>query len=96
MQNTMGYKGYVSTVRLVGLVAVISGPMANVSAQGMFFLFGSFDFFMGVFVYLFVPETKGVSLEKMDELFGMTDRVKQLDEEPEAGRAREERGPSVR
>ncbi|KAG6011712.1 hypothetical protein E4U43_008160 [Claviceps pusilla] len=55
MQNTMGYKGYKS------------------SLQGMFFMFGSFDFLMGVFVYLFVPETKGLSLERMDELFGMTD-----------------------
>lgn len=54
---------------------------------GMFFMFGSFDFLMGIFVYLFVPETKGLSLEKMDELFGMTDAVKQLDAEPEGGRA---------
>lgn len=53
----------------------------------MFFMFGSFDFLMGIFVYLFVPETKGLSLEKMDELFGMTDAVKQLDAEPEGGRA---------
>ncbi|KAK2608411.1 hypothetical protein QQS21_003097 [Conoideocrella luteorostrata] len=53
---------------------------------GMFFMFGSFDFLMGVFVYFFVPETKGLSLEKMDELFGMVETVKQLDAEPEVGR----------
>lgn len=36
----------------------------------MFFLFGSFCAMMGVFVWFFIPETKGLSLEKMDELFG--------------------------
>ena len=36
----------------------------------MFFLFGSFCAIMGVFVWFFVPETKGLSLEQMDELFG--------------------------
>lgn len=36
----------------------------------MFFLFGSFCAIMGVFVWFFIPETKGLSLEMMDELFG--------------------------
>lgn len=45
------------------------------AGYGMFFMFGSFCFLMGVFVYFFVPETKGLSLEKMDELFGVTDLV---------------------
>lgn len=49
-------------------------------------MFGSFDVLMGLFVWFFVPETKGLSLEKMDELFGMTETVKQLDAEPETGR----------
>lgn len=53
--------------------------------QGMFFMFGSFDVLMGIFVYLFVPETKGLSLERMDELFGMAETAKQLDTEVEAG-----------
>lgn len=43
------------------------------AGYGMFFLFGSFCFLMGIFVYFFVPETKGLSLEKMDELFGVTE-----------------------
>lgn len=43
------------------------------AGYGMFFMFGSFCFLMGLFVYFFVPETKGLSLEKMDELFGVTD-----------------------
>ncbi|KAG5978739.1 hypothetical protein E4U55_006008 [Claviceps digitariae] len=46
---------------------------------GMFFMFGCFDFLMFVFVYLFVPETKGISLEKMDEVFGMTEPGKESD-----------------
>ncbi|OAA41715.1 General substrate transporter [Metarhizium rileyi] len=53
---------------------------------GMFFMFGGFDVLMGVFVFFFVPETKGLSLERMDELFGMSDTMKQLDAEPETGR----------
>lgn len=53
----------------------------------MFFMFGSFCFLMGIFVWFFVPETKGLSLEKMDELFGVIDvSPKQLDEEAEMSR----------
>ncbi|KAK1780626.1 general substrate transporter [Copromyces sp. CBS 386.78] len=40
---------------------------------GTYLIFGSFCFSMFVFVWFFVPETKGVSLEHMDELFGVTD-----------------------
>lgn len=52
----------------------------------MFFMFGSFCFIMGIFVWFFVPETKGLSLERMDELFGVTDLTKKIDAEPELGR----------
>ncbi|KAM0324131.1 hypothetical protein ACHAQA_008323 [Verticillium albo-atrum] len=54
---------------------------------GMFFMFGSFGFVMSVFVYFFIPETKGLSLEQMDGLFGVTELVKRLDDEPEAAAA---------
>jgi len=53
---------------------------------GMFFMFGSFDFLMGAFVWFFIPETKGVSLEKMDELFGVVHEGKSVDDEPETNR----------
>ena len=57
---------------------------ANV-VQGMFFLFGTFGWIMGIFVWFFIPETKGVSLEKMDELFGVTEAAKRMDDQdPEA------------
>ncbi|KAI3324667.1 MFS sugar transporter-like protein [Xylariaceae sp. AK1471] len=37
---------------------------------GTYFIYGSFGVIMLVFVYFFIPETKGVSLEHMGELFG--------------------------
>lgn len=52
---------------------------------GMYFLFGTFDFLSGVFVWFFLPETKGISLEHMDALFSTVDRSKRLDNEPEIG-----------
>jgi hypothetical protein len=30
---------------------------------------------MGVFVWFFIPETKGISLERMDDLFGIAGLV---------------------
>ncbi|PHH87040.1 hypothetical protein CDD83_9399 [Cordyceps sp. RAO-2017] len=55
------------------------------AGYGMFFMFGAFDILMGIFVWFCVPETKGLSLEKMDELFGVTETVKRVEEEPENG-----------
>jgi len=40
---------------------------------GTYFIFGSFCFTMVVFAFIFIPETKGISLERMDELFGVAD-----------------------
>jgi len=40
---------------------------------GTYFIFGSFCFSMVVFAWVFIPETKGISLERMDELFGVAD-----------------------
>ena len=40
---------------------------------GTYFIFGSFCFTMVVFAFVFIPETKGISLERMDELFGVAD-----------------------
>lgn len=56
------------------------------AGYGMFFMFGTFDLLMFVFVWFLVPETKGLSLEKMDALFGVVDDSsnKSLDDEPAA------------
>ena len=78
MQNTMGYKGYVSHGYWPTSVALLL-----IRFQGMFFMFGSFDVLMGLYVWFFVPETKGIALEKMDELFGLAEAVKDVEGEPE-------------
>lgn len=38
---------------------------------------------MFLFVWFFVPETKGLSLEKMDDLFGVTELVKNMEADGE-------------
>jgi hypothetical protein len=48
---------------------------------GTYFIFGSFSFAMFVFVWFFIPETKGISLERMDELFGAVQDPKLSGEE---------------
>lgn len=40
---------------------------------GTYFIYGCFCFSMFFFTWFFVPETKGISLEKMDEIFGIVD-----------------------
>ncbi|EMR68154.1 hypothetical protein MGN70_005865 [Eutypa lata] len=51
---------------------VVPLMLANVGAHGYgtYMIFGSFCASMFFFVYFFIPETKGVALEHMDELFG--------------------------
>lgn len=49
--------------------------MARANGTGRaYYIYGSFCFSMFVFTWFFVPETKGISLEKMDELFGAVPR----------------------
>lgn len=52
-------------------------------------MFGSLCILMGIFTWFFVPETKGLSLEKMDELFGVTENsAKEIDAESPSTRPR--------
>lgn len=53
---------------------------------GTFFTYGSFCFTMFIFVWFLIPETKGLSLEKMDDLFGITELIKNIEADRE-GRA---------
>ncbi|KAI9375396.1 general substrate transporter [Aspergillus egyptiacus] len=52
----------------------VPSMLATVGANGYgaYMIFACFCFSMFVFVWFFVPETKGLSLEKMDELFGVS------------------------
>ncbi|KAF1913670.1 general substrate transporter [Ampelomyces quisqualis] len=50
---------------------------------GTFLIYGSFCFIMFFFVWFLVPETKGLSLEKMDDLFGLTEMVKNIEADRE-------------
>ncbi|KAF2007305.1 general substrate transporter [Amniculicola lignicola CBS 123094] len=63
--------------------------MATVGAHGYgaFLIYGSFCFSMFFFVWFLIPETKGMSLEKMDDLFGVTELVKNLEADREAQHA---------
>jgi hypothetical protein len=50
---------------------------------GTFLIYGTFCFMMFFFVWFLVPETKGLSLERMDDLFGLTEMVKNIEADRE-------------
>ncbi|EDU49897.1 ProP Permease of the major facilitator superfamily [Pyrenophora tritici-repentis] len=50
---------------------------------GTFLTYGSFCASMFIFVWFFIPETKGLSLERMDDLFGVTEMVKNMEADGE-------------
>ena len=50
------------------------------AGYGCFLTYGTFCFAMFFFVWFFVKETKGLSLEKMDDIFGVTELVKDLEQ----------------
>ncbi|KAI9659319.1 MAG: hypothetical protein M1821_001577 [Bathelium mastoideum] len=64
-----------ATQWLFNLVVARSTPVmldtVGSNGYGTYFIFGCFCFGMVVFAFFFVPETKGISLERMDELFGV-------------------------
>lgn len=41
---------------------------------GTYFFFASLMILMGIWAFFFIPETKGLSLEDMDRLFGVPER----------------------
>ncbi|KAL8399579.1 hypothetical protein RB594_000104 [Gaeumannomyces avenae] len=51
-------------------VPVMLITVGGETGYGTYLIFGSFAFAMFFFVWFFIPETKGLSLEAMDELFG--------------------------
>ncbi|KAK7690940.1 hypothetical protein QCA50_006043 [Cerrena zonata] len=52
------------------IVGQVTPSMMAHLGFGTFVFFGTFSFLGGLFVLFFVPETKGLSLEEMDEIFG--------------------------
>ncbi|KAK4700479.1 hypothetical protein P7C70_g5766, partial [Phenoliferia sp. Uapishka_3] len=53
------------------IIARETPDMSATLGWGMFLLFSMFNFASVVFVYFFIPETKGRTLEDMDNLFGV-------------------------
>lgn len=53
---------------------------AGKAGYGTFFNYGSFCFSMFIFVWFFIKETKGLSLESMDDIFGVTELAKVIEE----------------
>ena len=47
----------------------------GVGGFGTYIFFSCFCFVMAIFVWFFVPETKGLSLETMNELFGFNEQL---------------------
>ncbi|KAK0198137.1 hypothetical protein F5146DRAFT_1157715 [Armillaria mellea] len=54
------------------IVGQVTPSMLQHIGYGTFVFFGIFSFLGGCFILCLVPETKGVSLEEMEELFGNT------------------------
>ncbi|KXG45313.1 Major facilitator superfamily domain, general substrate transporter [Penicillium griseofulvum] len=65
----------------------VPNMLATVGANGYgtYIIFSCFCFSMGIFVWFFIPETKGLSLEKMDELFGVTQMLENKNADAERG-----------
>jgi hypothetical protein len=51
-------------------VGISTSPFIQVSQFGTFIFFGCVTVVAALWVYFLLPETKGLTLEEMDELFG--------------------------
>ncbi|KAJ7227225.1 hypothetical protein GGX14DRAFT_628926 [Mycena pura] len=54
------------------IVGEVTPTMLQHLGFGTFVFFGAFSLLGGLFIMFFVPETKGVTLEEMEEVFGST------------------------
>jgi len=66
------------------IVGQVTPTMQKHLGFGTFIFFGVFSFLGGIFVWMFVPETKGLSLEEMDVVFGDSVGTALADREREA------------
>ncbi|PSN33977.1 hypothetical protein C0J52_21998 [Blattella germanica] len=66
--------GYIYTVNDLVLGAILKcypSMVQNLEIQGLFLLFGAFCLVCTVFVYVFLPETQGKTLEEIEDYFKM-------------------------
>jgi hypothetical protein len=85
---TVGNAGYGTYfVRLSLFISIVSKSKLTPTQ-----IFGSFCFSMFFFVWFLIPETKGMSLERMDDLFGVTEIAKAMADE-EVGHGGPTAGP---
>lgn len=68
---------------------------AHTAHQGTWVLFGTFCAFTFLFAFFLIPETKGMSLEKMDELFGITDDLLRIMDENQRERTASRTAPEL-
>ncbi|KAF9048607.1 general substrate transporter [Panaeolus papilionaceus] len=52
------------------IVGQVTPTMLDHLSYGTFIFFGAFSLLGGLFIWFFVPETKGLTLEEMDDVFG--------------------------
>jgi len=57
------------------IVGQVTPTMLDKLGFGTFVFFGAFSLLGGLFILFFVPETKGVTLEEMEDVFGSTDGI---------------------
>jgi len=63
------------------IVGQVTPTMLTHLRFGTFIFFGTFSFMGGLFILFFVPETKGLTLEEMDEVFGSSQNLAAADQE---------------
>ncbi|RDB25793.1 MFS glucose transporter mfs1 [Hypsizygus marmoreus] len=66
------------------IVGEVTPSMLEHLGFGTFVFFGTFSLLGGLFVIFFVPETKGLTLEEMDEVFGSSAGLAKADLERQA------------
>ncbi|KAJ6576513.1 general substrate transporter [Mycena vulgaris] len=62
------------------IVGQVTPTMLSKLGFGTFVFFGAFSLMGGLFIMFFVPETKGVTLEEMEEVFGSTEGIAMEDQ----------------
>ena len=68
----------------VAIADMVPQMLVAMSASGLFFFFGCFGVVCGLFVYVFVPETKGKSLEEIDAMWSDSGRARPRGESMDA------------